>query len=281
MPERLNQIELSSNPRPHVSSGCASAVSNRDIVVPRGGGSARRRYKILPKIHLQIGTDSLLQFFFNSKLPPNIPRCPLSTHCLAMIHVSALHGNLILAALGRIAVQKPDELAMGSMSYGLLASNVLSSASNLLSASLPEGMLGGYDLEEVTVIMPGLGIDAKVVGLLATWAAGGVGTSSEHPGRTDGPDLPLVFYDPSTSSGGEAHQPYRLAELELHDVRPRREGDETVYVDNSQVASWLAELALTDPERKAYVVENSLQGVGIFSFFFPLLFPSTAPACDP
>jgi hypothetical protein len=281
MPERLNQIELSSNPRPHVSSGCASTVSNRDIVVPRGGGSARRRYKILPKIHLQIGTDSLLQFFFNSKLPPNIPRCPLSTHCLAMIHVSALHGNLILAALGRIAVQKPDELAMGSMSYGLLASNVLNSASNLLSASLPEGMLGGYDLEEVTVIMPGLGIDAKVVGLLATWAAGGVGTSSEHPGRTDGPDLPLVFYDPSTSSSGQEHQPYRLADLELHDVRPRREDDETVYVDNSQVASWLAELELTDLERKAYVFENSVQGVGIFSFFFPLLLPSTAPACDP
>lgn len=198
-----------------------------------------------------------------------------------MIHISALHGNLILAAIGRIAVQHPNELVIGSMSYGQLASNVLSSASNLLSASLPQGMLGGYDLEEETVIMPGLGLDAKVVGLLATWAAGGVGTSSDHLGRTDGPDPPLVFYDPSTSSRGEAHQPYRLADLELHDVRPRREGDDTVYVDNTQVAHWLAELELTDPERKAYVVENSLQGVGIFSFFFPLLFPSTAPACEP
>ncbi|KAH8082396.1 hypothetical protein HD553DRAFT_314790 [Filobasidium floriforme] len=178
-----------------------------------------------------------------------------------MIHISALHGNLILAAIGRIAVRYPNELAIGSMSYGQLASNVLSSASNLLSVSLPEGMLGGYDLEEETVIMPGLGLDAKVVGLLATWAAGGIGTSSDHPGELDSPDLPLVFYDPSTSLGGEAHHPYRLAELELHDVRPRREGDETVYVDNTQVASWLAELELTDLERKAYVVENSLQGV--------------------
>jgi hypothetical protein len=84
-----------------------------------------------------------------------------------MIHISALHGNLILAAIGRIAVQHPNELAIGSMSYGQLASNVLSSASNLLSASLPEGMLGGYDLEEETVTMPGLALDAKVVGLLA------------------------------------------------------------------------------------------------------------------
>ncbi|KAG7530338.1 hypothetical protein FFLO_05110 [Filobasidium floriforme] len=178
-----------------------------------------------------------------------------------MIHISALHGNLILAAIGRIAVQHPNELAIGSMSYGQLASNVLSSASNLLSASLPQGMLGGYDLEEETVTMPGLGIDAKVVGLLATWAAGGVGTSSNHLGGIDGPDLPLVFYDSSNSSGKETHQPYRLADLELHDVRPRREGDDAVYVDNTQVASWLAELELTDPERKAYVVKNSLQGV--------------------
>jgi hypothetical protein len=196
-----------------------------------------------------------------------IPRCPLSTPCLAMIHISALHGNLILAAIGRIAVQHPNELAIGSMSYGQLASNVLSSASNLLSASLSDGMLGSYDLEEETVTMPGLALYAKVVGLLATWAAGGVGTSSEHPGRTDGPDLPLVFYDPSTSSGGEAHQPYRLAELELHDVRPRREGDETVYVDNSQVASWLAELELTDLERKAYIVDDSTQGVSVLFCF--------------
>lgn len=198
-----------------------------------------------------------------------------------MIHISALHGNLILAAIGRIAVQHPNELAIGSMSYGQLVSNILSSASNLLSASLTDDMLGGCDLEEETVTMPGLGLDAKVVGLLATWAAGGVGTSSDHPEGPDGSDLPLVLYDSSTSSGDEAHQPYRLADLELQDVRPRRDGDETVYVDNSQVASWLAELELTDPERKAYVVENSLQGVGIFSFFFPLLFPSTAPACDP
>ena len=124
--------------------------------------------------------------------------------------------------------------------------------------------------------MRGLGLNAKVVGLLATWAAGGVGTSSDHPGELDGPDLPLVLYDTSTLSGGEAHQPYRLADLELHDVRPRREGDDAVYVDNAQVASWLAELELTDPERKAYVVENSVQGVGIFSFFFPLPLPSCA-----
>jgi hypothetical protein len=73
-----------------------------------------------------------------------------------MIHISALHGNLILAAIGRIAVQHPNELAIRSMSYGQLASNVLSSASNLLSASLSDGMLGGYDLEEETVTMPGL-----------------------------------------------------------------------------------------------------------------------------
>lgn len=192
-----------------------------------------------------------------------------------MIHISALHGNLILAAIGRIAVQHPNELAIGSMSYGQLASNVLSSASNLLSASLTDGMLGGYDLEEVTVIMPGLAIDAKVVGLLATWAAGGVGTSSEHPWRTDGPDLPLVFYDPSTSSGGQAHQPYRLADLELHDARPRRKDDETVYVDNSQVASWLAELELTDLERKAYIVDNSTQGVSAL-----FCFPHRSPCSD-
>jgi hypothetical protein len=189
----------------------------------------------------------------------------LSSRCSAMIHISALHGNLILAALGRIAVSKPDELAIGSMSYGQLASNVLSSASNLLSASLTDGMLGGYDLEEVTVAMPGLGLDAKVVGLLATWAAGGVGTSSDHPGESDGPDLPLVFYDPLTSSSGQVHQPYRLADLELHDVRPRREGDETVYVDNSQVASWLAELELTDLERKAYILDGPTQGVSVLS----------------
>jgi hypothetical protein len=182
-----------------------------------------------------------------------------------MIHISALHGNLILAAIGRIAVQHPNELAIGSMSYGQLASNVLSSASNLLSASLPEGMLGGYDLEEETVTMPGLALDAKVVGLLATWAAGGVGTSNDNLGRTDGPDLPLVFYDPSTSSGGEAHQPYRLAELELHDVRPRREGDQAAYVDNSQVASWLAELELTDLERKAYILDGPTQDVSVLS----------------
>lgn len=182
-----------------------------------------------------------------------------------MIHISALHGNLILAAIGRIAFRYPNELAIGSMSYGQLASNVLSSASNLLSASLTDGMLGGYDLEEETVTMPGLALDAKVVGLLATWAAGGVGTSNDNLGRTDGPDLPLVFYDPSTSSGGEAHQPYRLAELELHDVRPRREGDETVYVDNSKVASWLAELELTDLERKAYIVDGPTQDVSVLS----------------
>jgi hypothetical protein len=138
-----------------------------------------------------------------------------------MIHISALHGNLILAAIGRIAVQHPNELAIRSMSYGQLASNVLSSASNLLSASLSDGMLGGYDLEEETVTMPGLAVDAKVVGLLATWAAGGVGTSSDPPDGPDVSDLPLVFYDPSSLSDDETHRPYRLADLELHDVRPR------------------------------------------------------------
>jgi hypothetical protein len=76
-----------------------------------------------------------------------------------------------------------------------------------------------------------------------------------------------VFYDPSTSSGGEAHQPYRLAELELHDVRPRREGDQAAYVDNSQVASWLAELELTDLERKAYILDGPTQDVSVLSSF--------------
>jgi hypothetical protein len=51
-------------------------------------------------------------------------------------------------------------------------------------------------------------------------------------------------------------------------------------VDYSQVASWLAELELTDLERKAYVTEGSVQDVGIFSFFFPLPLPSCVPACD-
>lgn len=170
-----------------------------------------------------------------------------------MIHISALHGNLILATIGRIAVQHPNELAVGSMSYGQLASNVLSSASNLLSASLTDGMLGGYDLEEQTVTMPGLGADAKVVGLLATWAAGGVGTSSDHIEVPGGLDSPLLLRDSAASPVYGA----RLAELEMHDAPPRRDGDETVYVDHSRIASWLAELELIDPERKAYVLSDS------------------------